>query len=498
MTKSNAEQLRELLNIVDEGSTTKVNEAFGQPVGLLKQLSLSLASAFDPSKQWKLITGNYANQLYALWKKSAPPEATGEDLVGWFETNKSTGFGPGASDLNFKTLNYIVSKATNGDLNKVLTNDQLQTIFLQLSEAVARQLRGFTQKLMQQATKEQQDQVLMMLPALQKFIYARKNSITLKSIAYWIEDNVTGVVIGDVANAFKKWQTAMPRLSAASAVLPEPFTVANVRPLNAVELSAVLAILDEILLQVIMIKDQASATRETKALTTPGAAATPTPTPGGAPAAPTSPASTPAAPAKRSIPPVAPPSIPPSYDLSVLLADIGRQIKPDDYNALIGHLKSMGINVASSSAQQSIKKNPELDQPKQVTNTSTKHTSNDQITEQINHLLNNPSRGEFINLANALEMKGVNIKNNTIQVRNQPDDTFLMKLLDKSHAALYPGFGFLTNLGYFLSDEGRAFQENVGEYFDSVNSDNKHLISPAIVDVNTLKAIRKGKMGLPL
>ena len=297
MTKSDAEWMRHHLNSIPLHEA--ITEVFGQPMGLLKQLSLGITSAFDPSKQWKFVTGNYANQLYGLWKRSAPPEATAEDLISWFENNKSTGFGPGASDLNYKTLNYIVSKVTRNILDKPLTNAQLQQIFLGLSDAVARELRGFSTKVIQNATAEQQAQVLELLPQLQRFIYAQRNSMQLYKIAVWMLDHVPGVNQIHVRNAFKRWQSKIMPLGAASAILPQPFDAMNKQRLDQVELSSVLALLDELLLQVILLRDQA----EEPESATQQKIAQPTSTPAPATAAPKPQAPAPATP---TVPPAAP------------------------------------------------------------------------------------------------------------------------------------------------------------------------------------------------
>jgi hypothetical protein len=344
MAKSDADVLRSYADKIQFVHQEAVTEAFGEPMGLLKQLSLGIASAFDSSKQWKYVTGNYANQLYWLWRKSSPPNATGEDLISWFETNKSTGFGPGASDLNYKTLNYIVSKVTRNVLDEPLTPVQLQQIFLQLSDAVARQLRGFTTKVIRSASDEQQSQVLQLLPKFQQFVYAQKQNITLHKIALWLWDNVPQANEPHIRGAFKKWQAQLVPLGAATVILPQPFDVLNQNKLSPVEISAVISLLDELLLQVILIRDHDLQNDNTSAK--PSSPVSPTQKTSASPSA------TSATKPGTAPPPAAPsattaPTIAPSPGLPGLLASVKSQIKPDDYLELIAHLKSMGINVTS-------------------------------------------------------------------------------------------------------------------------------------------------------
>lgn len=154
--------------------------------------------------------------------------------------------------------------------------------------------------------------------------------------------------------------------------------------------------------------------------------------------------------------------------------------------------------IVSASAQQALKKNPELAKPVPDPGTTPNITTDDQITYQINSLLNKPSRAAYVQISKTLGMQGAKSQDNTLTVTGEPDDMFLIKNLGSNQAAMYPGFGFRSNLGYWTSDDGRTFDTHMGGYFARVNSDMTSVVTPAIVDMKTLKVIRKGKMELPI
>lgn len=255
MAQSDAELMRSVIDQLNTPAVEQLNEVFGRPAGFRELAKLLVQRPFSPDAQWKFMVADYANSLYNMWIQGRPEKATAQDLLDWFDTNQANLLG-GSAGMN--VVVELVRKVVGNDLSKELSNDHLQKIFLALSNAINRKARGFGQKIISKGSKEQEQQVLVKLDELRKFVGAQGNRLTLNKLYMWIQASFENINTAVVQKAFNQFRTV---LSGTPAPLPSPFSPTNNSRLAPAFLNELIPNLDELLLAVVVARDEMTAGR---------------------------------------------------------------------------------------------------------------------------------------------------------------------------------------------------------------------------------------------
>lgn len=182
MPKSDSQLMRDHINLLMEGEQI----AEQRPMGLLRSLNLQVQKAFGAGgADTQLWSGNYANSIYADWRRQKEPGDTGRDFIGWYSKSQATSDVQRVED---SFIYRIVFKVTQGKLDDVISDQQVSQIARELAKVTARQHLGLTHRLTSASTPEQREQAMQILQQFIPYVHNRivQNRLNLKTIASYL------------------------------------------------------------------------------------------------------------------------------------------------------------------------------------------------------------------------------------------------------------------------------------------------------------------------
>lgn len=254
---SGADHMRTLMDSIEK---TKLEEAFGAPMGLRQELGLWLKSFSNPAAAAQLTAGNYANKLNMNWRQAGLENATGADFIKWYESTRFSGK-EAVSKIGQQYVTQVVSQVTNNDLNKKLTDQDLQQIMLGLGRIEKRAALSMHTNLLKKGTQAQEQLALNILQNLRQSLPVLGTSLTLSKLANEIvaksqsKISLQNVNKGMIAFARDYARMRPPPLDP----LPMPFRAGNSRRLSPEDQKLLISKLADLVLEIVIVNDTASA-----------------------------------------------------------------------------------------------------------------------------------------------------------------------------------------------------------------------------------------------
>jgi hypothetical protein len=255
---SNAEDMRKLINSV---AKPQLDEAFGAPMGLGREIALWAKSFSNPAAAAQLTAGNYANQLNLAWRQAGLENVSAADFMKWYQQVRFGGK-ESTTKIGDQYVNQILAQVTNNDLSKILNDDDLKKIFLGLGQIQQKAANKLHTNLLAKGTQEQEAEALQImqslritLPRLSQFSLAKLGQ-TIASVPLGGSSAAKQIPIKTVNAGMIAFARDYARIRPAPVQpLPQPFRVTNTRNLTVLEKQALIGKLADLVLEIVIAND---------------------------------------------------------------------------------------------------------------------------------------------------------------------------------------------------------------------------------------------------
>lgn len=255
---SNAEDMRKLINSV---AKPQLDEAFGAPMGLGREIALWAKSFSNPAAAAQLTAGHYANQLNLAWRQAGLENVSAADFMKWYQEIRFGGK-QSTTKIGDQYVNQVVAQVTNNDLSKILNDDDLKKIFLGLGQIQQKAANSLHTNLLSKGTQQQESEALKImqslrttLPRLSQFSLAKLGQI-IAAVPLGGTSTAKQIPIKTVNAGMIAFARDYARIRPAPVhPLPQPFRVTNTRNLTVLEKQALIGKLADLVLEIVIAND---------------------------------------------------------------------------------------------------------------------------------------------------------------------------------------------------------------------------------------------------